>query len=253
MQPRPHQQRTKEQVIAAIQARQHQGLPLGQAWKNDAKLVGAAVRRFGSWGKAVTAAGFPWQPLRRWTKERVKEAFCRWYRESSDSLHHYDKGLAGAVDHYFGSVGKILGELGLESKYYPWTKQRVIELIQDRYVRGLPLRRWGCPDEKLTGAAIRRFGSFRQAVAAAGLARKLPRRQPVWYLCRQRIIKAIQDRRQKGFSQEHIKKRDRKLVIRARLFFRSWLHALRAAGWEPERKTQPGTRRLRRRRGTIDG
>lgn len=53
-----------------------------------------------------------------------------------------------------------------------WTRQLVIEAIQIRHARGLPLTEVKKYDSGLEAAARRRFGGWPDAVLAAGL---LPR------------------------------------------------------------------------------
>ena len=58
------------------------------------------------------------------------------------------------------------------SKANRWSKQRIIEAIQDGYVRGLPIERPGFNDQLLAGAARRHYGDWETAVAASGICVK---------------------------------------------------------------------------------
>jgi hypothetical protein len=222
-----------EQVIAAIQARQQQGLPLSRVWQDDPWLHAVARRRFGNWSKALAAAGFQARPQRHWTKELVLKALHHWYRTSAIAVARVDPGLHTAVYKYCGSMKQALQELGLEPKHFIWTEKRVIEQIQDRYIRGLSLSEPTGQDRKLAGAAQRRFGSWRTAVAAAGLLDKMPPEKPTKKWTPQNIIRALRSWRRQGIPSGHIKKKDPDLYVHAKKYFHGWKSALHAAGWLP--------------------
>ena len=54
-----------------------------------------------------------------------------------------------------------------------WTKERVLVAIQDRFLAGDPKDQFGFGDRGLGDAAKRLFGSWLDAVAAAGLKDKV--------------------------------------------------------------------------------
>lgn len=187
---------TKERVLQRIQERREAGLPLnsGVILADDPALDCAARRLFGSWGKAVEAAGLDYEAIKspkektRWSKElvlqRIKER-----RSAGLALNYADvvadnEPLTSASRHLFGSWGKAITAAGLdyeaikaEARNKPssppgtWDAEVVIEQIRERAERGESLNAHAAQtdDSRLYSAAIRHLGSWGKAVEAAGL------------------------------------------------------------------------------------
>ena len=58
----PKPRMTHEDVVAALQHRHRQGLPMTTVWKEHVALYGNATRFFGSWRGACAAAGLESTP-----------------------------------------------------------------------------------------------------------------------------------------------------------------------------------------------
>ena len=183
----PRKQWTNHMVLAAIRGHHARGT-LSRVWKEDPSLLNAGSKRFGSWQNAVAAAGLKPRQLQHWSTERIVRELRRWHGRTPHALRLGDRCLAEAAARYFGSLQKAAEAAGIELRQRKWPPKRVIEAIQNRYIRGLPLL--PCQDRRLFGAAIRVFGSWRAAVAAAGLAHKLPppRNRPFGTPCKNDLV-----------------------------------------------------------------
>ncbi len=231
---KPRRRWTKRLVIEAIHDRPPEAL--SRTWREDKPLFTAAIRTFGNWEKALRAAGLNPKPRRRWSKQRVIEQLQAWDRNSTENLRTVDYPLAGAASRLFGSLEKAMEVAGVEPKNRLWPPRRVIEAIQDGYVRGLPIHRIGFGDLRLACAAKRRFGTWDDAVAAAGLSNKIPVRAPVRTWTKAAVIDAIIAWHEQGRLISNVAKQDQGLYGAAKQHFGSWRAAVAAAGLEPSRK-----------------
>lgn len=120
--------------------------------------------------------------------------------------------------------------LGIVASPRRWTNDRVIAEIQERYVQGEPKHIQGLGDIRLALAAKRRFGSWASAVAAAGLADRIPIAKPLRRWTRKQVIESIQRAVQEGITLNQISSSDQGLYNAAKTHFGSWRAAVRAAG-----------------------
>ena len=148
------------------------GTILSTAWNNDKQLFNAASNHFGGWKAAVKAAGIRFEGHEKWTKERVLEALRRTYH--GQSFNEVDRSLVGAANRCFGGFYIAVEAAGLEIPTWKWSKQKIIRLIQEHYVQGHGLESSGFGDRLFTANAKRYFGSWRDAVKAAGLESRMP-------------------------------------------------------------------------------
>lgn len=224
---------TKQEVLEAIHARQRAGLSLKNVFQSDKKLYAATYRRFGSWHNALEAAGIESKPHKKWTKERVLKELHAAHRVTTN-VRKLDAALSGAARRYFGSLRQARLVAGLQRRTKKWSREKVIEVIQNRYVQGLPIHQpnWN-GDRPLASAATYYFGSWNNALLAAGLEQAIvetaPR--PVW--TREKVIRAIQERHQRGLTIHGVCQRDRPLFNAANAHFGCWSKALLAAGFQP--------------------
>lgn len=229
---KPHRRWSKRSVLQAIHCRHESGLPLSRVWQEDAPLFDAAVRYFGNWEQAMRAAGMQPSPRKRWSRDRVITELQHWQRHSTLSLHQADANLAAAAARLFGSLDAAMEAAHVVPKGRRWSKLKIIEAIQDRYVRGQPVNIAGFRDIKLAAAAKRHFGSWREAVAAAGLTDKYSAPTPTRSWTKDAVLEAIQTWSQQGRPLTDVSKQDQGLYCGAKLHFGSWRAALRAAGFE---------------------
>jgi len=115
-----------------------------------------------------------------------------------------------------------------------WTRERIIRHILEREAEGCPLTAGGKGfDHQLYCAARRIFGSWRNAIVAAGIP---PERVLTWerwspakILARIRSI----SRRRRPLTTDEVERRYHNLVSAARRHFGSWSKAALAAGVDP--------------------
>jgi hypothetical protein len=226
---------TREQVVADLQACHRDGIPPPDVWRTNKPLFSAARRLFGSWPRALEASGVPCRRRRKWSEEAVLTELRDWHRGSTPSTS-----INYAARHWFGSTQEAWIAVQLEPPYLKWTPQRVIEAIQDRYVRGSPARSAGFGDHSLRDAARRIFGNWPAAMAAAGLPPSLGE-QKTRSWDRETVIEAIRQWRRDGRDLSKVYKEDRPLYAAAATYLGTWRAAMKAAGFQVRR--QQWTRR----------
>lgn len=127
-----------------------------------------------------------------------------------------------------------------------WTRDEIIRHILDRESAGLPLSLGGERgiESPLYQAASRIFGTWRNAVMAAGIAPHRALMHEQWSASK--ILAAIRTlcRRSRPLRQAELKKKYGPLVRAARRIFGSWSVAVAAAGVDPYklRRFPPWTR-----------
>jgi hypothetical protein len=158
----------RKRIIAAIDAHQRQG-SLRYVWRDDKRLFWAASLRFGNWQNALKAAGFTPKRYQWWSRERIVQELHHKNRQSQYNISIIDRPLAAAAVRLFGGLRLAWEAAGIEPKDRRWTKRRIIEAIQDRYVQGLSLTGKGFGNPSVVVAARREFGSWPNALAAAAI------------------------------------------------------------------------------------
>ena len=227
-QPKARRKWTRERVIQEIQ-NWHRGRSGTSVWTDDVGLGGAAARYFGGWRAALRAAGI--RPRQRiWSRELVLKELRAWHRgPRKAALSSEDKGLFAAVKKFFGTYENALLAAGLELPPRDWSKQQVIEAIQDRHIKGQPLGgREASKDTEIFSAATRRFGSWRKAVQAAGVDVGTRRRRTKW--SRERVVAEIRRWHESGSPLTRVSKEYSTLSAAAARHFGTWSKALAAAG-----------------------
>ena len=232
LKPKPQQRWSKRSVLQAIHRRHEAGLPLSRVWEENTSLFDAAVRYFGSWEETLRAAGMQLSPRKRWSRDRVIRELQHWQRHSTQSLWQADANLAAAAARLFGSLDAAMEAAHVVPKGRRWSKLKIVEAIQDRYVRGQPVNIAGFGDIKLAAAAKRHFGSWSKAVAAAGLTDVYRPPRPTRSWTKASVLEAIRAWDQQGRPLTDVSKQDQGLYCSAKQLFGSWRAALRAAGFE---------------------
>ena len=228
--PRPRRSWTPEQVIEAIKAWHGQGRPLVRFHRENRSASRAACIHFGSWHKAVAAAGIPagWQ--HKWNRQRVIEALQAYGRQGYVRCNQdIPNPVRMAAFYLFGTWHNALVAAGLaspESRPVPkkrWTKAKLLVEIRRQSVPGLPMRI--THNLAFATAARKHFGSWQQALLAAGID---PVSWQTW--SPQRVLAEIRAWRQRGAPVENDRLEYRRLQVAARARFGSWRRALIAAG-----------------------
>jgi hypothetical protein len=208
-------------VIRNLSRRNHP-LNVKQLEERYGSMLSAARRLFGSWSKAVLAAGVDPTKIKRvtpWTRDLVIEGILtRALRnESLTARAIQPRSLVAAGRRFFGSWSGVLEAAGLDPKA---TALRAV---------ASPIR------DPSTPPGIETKGMHRLA--------------PSW--TREAVIIAIQTRlqQQKPMNAIALNRDDTALYLAARRHFRNWCNALVAAGLDPDVHRLAG--RLKGRSGTT--
>jgi hypothetical protein len=162
-----HQKWDQSRVIDRLRARYGGGQPL-YVWKEDYGLYAAACRQFGSWRAALDAAGLPLPT--KWTRERVLAIISHRHQQQMPLTAAWrdDPRLYQAAIVHFGSWTDALKAADLPRERR-WTPDEVIAALKSRYIRGQSMKNVRDHDRSLYSQARRVFGSWRNAIHAAGL------------------------------------------------------------------------------------
>lgn len=181
--------------------------------------------------------------MRKWSKESIAAEIQKKHKAGEDlnyaTIAQRNVALLRAATRYFGSWRAAVEFAGIKyesiRKYRMWTRDRIIERIQELVGKGEDLS-WRhvstVVDPQLAAAATKRkhFGSWRNAIQAAGLRYGDIRRYREW--TQQAIIDRVLDLHQQGKSlnAKSMEELDITLITAARRRFDSWDRALTAAG-----------------------
>jgi len=182
---------SKAAIVAEIKARSKAGK--SNAWRvvnrENRSLYAAAHKHFGKkgWAKARVLAGLPPvdpHPSQKWNRKTVIAAIKQLHKEGTPlhvfnmtSHSHLYRIYSGAYK-VFGTWGNALREAGLDyskiRRLKPWgwwTKQRVITTIRSLERSGVRLNSKTIHSDysDLFAGSIKEFGSWSQAVEAAGI------------------------------------------------------------------------------------
>lgn len=214
-------------------------------------LYGAVVRLFGSWQKAVEAAGFNYadvrirNPFRKWSRKaivaEIKRRQKRGLALNAREVCKDDYALYKAAKRYFGRGGwdKALRKIGLSSySLYAnriWTKPKVVAAIQGLYTEGSPLYAYYLQRNghaSLVTGGVKVFGSWHKAIEAAGYKYEDIRAVRQGYWTHATVIKEIKRLEKLGvrLSSKATQKTRGDLFGSAIIHFGSWSQAVEAAG-----------------------
>lgn len=161
----------KSDVLEEIRRRGESEHPLNSGANRGDWLYAAACRFFGSWGKAVEAAGIRYPSVKRADLDR-KELLSRIRNaaEAGPLLATEHKLLSSNALRLFGSWKNAVKAAGCTYALPQplWNKARVIEQIRTDLANGLPVNTLAviARNQPLYGAARREFGSWVKAIRA---------------------------------------------------------------------------------------
>ena len=248
---------TPERVIQQIlQLKQNEiNLSSSAIARENPSLFAAGLGRFGTWYKALDAAGINSNEYRKgvfreggayreyWKKEKIiNEIQTLGSRGADLSYTHMQKEhppLVHAAENKFGSWAEAVLKAGLDYNLYRrqlpthyWTKDKMIDKIKELNSKEENIRpnvlRKSYPGIYIWGRKI--FGNIEELYREAGIDPDrigLPKK---W--TRERIIEEIQKRAKEGRSLEFnsIRTEDSRLLSGAIRIFKSWFTAIDAAG-----------------------
>lgn len=185
-----------------------------------------------------------------WSKDKIVRRIKVLYNKGEDLSYNRmarrRQGLLAAANYHFGSWGQAVNAAGVDyagevRKIPKWTKEKVVQAIKEARKRGDDLSWTSVTKNRkysaLAYAAIResQFGSWDEALVAAGLDPASVRRYEAWD--EDRIIRRIRDRYRRGkpLNSKAMQDEDSKLFNAALNYFGGWDKALRAAGIAPEK------------------
>jgi len=205
-----------------------------------------AIGFFGSWDEALRAAAIDPKSVRRtrarYTEEKVLSAI-RQRAEEGGLLHatavrSTEPWLYRAGCARFGCWSRALTKAGLDAerinrKRIKWTCLKIVETLLWRRAEGLPLNMGKIIYVIPYSAIQREFGSYPDALRAAGIAPEGVYR--VRQLTREDVLAGIESRYQAGgaLNAASLHKEERRLLTAARSHFGSWDAALAEAGLDP--------------------
>jgi hypothetical protein len=182
----------------------------------------------------------------RWTQENIITEIRQLHAQGAALNYHAAAkqyvGLVKAAEQYFGTWRRAVESAGIDydrvRKYQRWDRERIVRRIRELHAAGYDLS-WRIVstevDPQLAHAAIRPkgFGSWRAAIAAAGLDYEEVARYRYWD--RERILHEIQEMHHAGkpLSVSDVERSNAPLLWAARRRFRSWDDALVEAGIDP--------------------
>lgn len=227
---------TKQKVIDAIYHRRASGECLSTTHREDKGLFCAAVSHFGNWQNAMTAAGIDVKKRERWSDSRMLERLRQLDPEERRNIGRTDNNLAAAIHRRYGTIEKAMREAGIKSPRICWTKARVIEEIESRYSQKGASREEGFGDPVLAKKATKRFGSWAEAIQAAGLSDRIPVTKPSYRWTKEEVLRSIREWHASGKSLEGMDRQYQVLYTSAVRHFRGWRNAVEAAGLQCERR-----------------
>lgn len=193
---------TKEKIVATIRELYEQGVDLSPTsiQKTHSALFSSARSKthFGNWRSAIAAAGLDYEKIKRggdvWEREDIIQGIQQGYEAGEDLLGAGFKEknkklyLAACAKRYFGSWRAAIEAAGLDYEELRglrfWNKERIVQRLLELYEQGEKLV-WSNIDRShpdLYRAARRKenFGSWRRALAAAGLSYPEARSAASW-------------------------------------------------------------------------
>jgi hypothetical protein len=214
--------------IRSLARRRHPPRP-GELKRRYSYLMDAARRHFGSWTKAIVAAGVDPEKLRRvkpWTKERIIEAILTraLHSEPLGSTTVRPRSLAEAGARVFGSWKAAMEEAGID----PEVARRESEMSNQRSPRR-PSRSHRRAAANRQAIPCESPSNAKQGGPAGGPARR--RRAPGKRWSEQEIVEAIRARRAEGkrMNSGAVGEEDDPLYRAAMRRYGSWQNALLVA------------------------
>lgn len=185
--PRKPQKPPPQTYLALRDKRCREGKPLSAnaVRDDDSPLHASASNYFGSWAKALTAAGLDPREhhgehgRRKWTDQDILDAIQR--RRRGDSLNPQavaedDKPLLSVARKRFAGWAGALAAAGIDSHavyaHRRWDRDRIVRQMRRRWeeFKTLSSKAASKHDSGLWNAAIKEFGSWAEAVRAVGLS-----------------------------------------------------------------------------------
>jgi hypothetical protein len=158
----------KEKIINELQRMRKQNLPLypNYVMKNYQNLFSGALRQYGSWNKALIAAGITV------ISRRTRPSLLRDLRDAVESRSHVSQALRSEIAYYFGSLRNAKIALKTDAKLLSgWSRRKIVTVVAQRHrsQEKLDYATGRREFPALVSAAEAYFGSWGRALHAAGI------------------------------------------------------------------------------------
>src|SRR5947208_1883706 len=190
----------KERIVHTLRQLHKRGedLSYNKLAKKMQSLVSAAAYHFGSYRKAVERAGIDYSEVARrprWTKPLIIKMIKQAKRKDNDlhwsavSRRRDDLGRAAFASlqpRLFGSWDRALQAAGLDadeiSRYRKWDRNTIVAELKERFSDEEALNSGALQreDPGVHAAAVRHFGSYDDALKAAGFKPDRLRQRRKW-------------------------------------------------------------------------
>jgi len=172
-----HKKWSEKKIAVAINNRAHSLIPLNSSAVRrgefkDPRLYEAGIHYFGTWDKALSAAGICPSTVRlreRWSKEKIIKKIHSIRlkgKTTSKELRQYHEGLVQACGRHFGSWTAALAAANIvpNARRGAWTRSKIIYALREQEAKKEPFSK--LPPSLQRGAS-RLFGSWKAALRSA--------------------------------------------------------------------------------------
>lgn len=190
----------KERILETLRTLHRQGADLSynRLAQKRQSLLSAAAYYFGSYRKAVEKAGIDYSEIirkPRWTKPLIIKMIKQARRDNQDLhwsavSHRRDEvgraAFAAIQERMFGSWDRALHAAGLDadeiSRYRKWDRNTIVAELKERFSDEEALNSGALQreDPGAHAAAVRHFGTYDNALKAAGLKPERLRQRRRW-------------------------------------------------------------------------
>ncbi len=231
---------SKERIIEELRSRASKRQELAQS-KVDGGLQNAAIRFFGSYAKAVEAAGIDYEAIKirpaRWAREdviaKLQELDRAGVKLNYARIKERAYGMTHAMMREFGSTARALKEAGVQ--YYgkkKWNRRKIRSALLQLHREGksLSLSKVLRRNRALARSAAVYFGSYRKAIEALDLDYRQVRQTAQW--SKEKIVAELKRLVESGVKPNvtEVRRANRLLLNASRAYFGSLKEALSAAG-----------------------
>ncbi len=233
-------------IINMIREMYKNGEPLNSKWvrENHHGLMSASIRYFGSWEGAVTTAGIRYDKVKqkrnyKWDKEKVIKSIQERHSQGKSLAHkrtlQNNPSLVHAAVRCCGSWEKAVESAGFAyrnvSDKWIWRPDDVLKGIRELKSQGRNLisTKIGREEQQLYRAGKKWYGTWENAVEAAGIKYEAYRKTQKWD--KEKVIETIRKRIEIGkpVTLEAVRKEGNALPEAAYHHLGSWKKAVESA------------------------
>ncbi|HWE94292.1 MAG TPA: hypothetical protein VG269_10035 [Tepidisphaeraceae bacterium] len=247
----------RESVVARLKQLHARGADLcsSAVQRAHSNLANAIHAVFKSHDKALRATGIDPKSVRKqpgwlkWTRERIVKDLQRLHARgepmTTKAILGSHSRLYDGIRRQFGKPSAALMAAGIKPQAAPrppgkWTPEKVLDKLRRHHAKGddLSSAHINLAAPGLYGAMNRKFGSYRNALMAAGIdPESVSRRPKLLHWSESTVLQTLKEMHQAGGDLRHgtVKEKHQPLYWAARKLFGSYPNAVREAGinyWE---------------------